>query len=111
MEILKSLDSASFVDSYDVIDYKTFGPGFYIKIKVILKDKSELHIREYFNVDERNYSYHWQSVQGTTIIRWDNAPHHKDIQTYPHHRHENDSIIASTEITVAEILSHIGKKI
>lgn len=44
MEILKSLDSASFVDSYDVIDYKTFGPGFYIKIKVILKDKSELHI-------------------------------------------------------------------
>jgi len=111
MEILKSLDSAPFINSYDVIDYKTFGLGFYIKIKVILKDKSELHIKEYFNINERNYSYHWQSEQGTTIIRGDNAPHHRNITTYPHHRRESNSVVASNEITIAEILSHIEKRI
>ena len=28
---------------------------------------------------------------GQLIIRWDNAPHHKQIQTYPHHKHLGES--------------------
>jgi len=34
-----------------------------------------------------NYSYHWQNKNGKMIIRWDNDPHHKNLKTYPHHKH------------------------
>lgn len=34
------------------------------------------------------YSFHWQRNDGTLICRWDNAPHHRDVTTFPHHLHE-----------------------
>ena len=27
-----------------------------------------------------------------SILRYDNAPHHPHVETYPHHKHENDEI-------------------
>jgi len=44
------------------------------------------------------------------ITRWDNAPHHKEIATFPHHVHERDDIKPSAEPSFAEILKIIGKK-
>jgi hypothetical protein len=41
------------------------------------------------------------------IIRWDNAPHHKTLNTYPHHIHLNDEIIDSYEITFEDIFGRI----
>lgn len=39
------------------------------------------------------YSYHWQSDDG--YVRFDNAPHHDQIDTHPHHCHEGDNVSAS----------------
>jgi hypothetical protein len=43
--------------------------------------------REYFSKTGRKYSFHWQKKSGEMISRWDNAPHHTHISTFPHHRH------------------------
>ena len=33
------------------------------------------------------YSYHYQDQHGQLIFRYDNAPHHPKIATFPHHKH------------------------
>lgn len=88
-----------------------FEDGFYIKIRVLLIDDSELYIREYSDVDERNYSYHWQDVNKQILMRWDNSGHHKHIETYPHHVHYDNNILPSYHISCEEILKDIEGKI
>ena len=47
------------------------------------------------------------------IVRWDNAHHHKNISTYPFHKHigiEN-TVEAANEISLYEVLSYIKQKI
>ena len=57
-----------------------------------LKDKSEIHIKEYlFSSGTRKYAYHWQTEEGTMIGRWDNSAHWPSVKTYPHHFHDGSS--------------------
>lgn len=34
-----------------------------------------------------NYAYHFQDGNGQLCFRYDNAPHHPSIETFPHHKH------------------------
>ncbi len=111
MEILNCLKKFSVVESFILQDFKVFKGGFYVKIVVILRDSSRLFIREYVDEKERNYSYHWQDKNGNLIVRWDNAPHHKQIKTYPHHKHEKGKVKESFEITCEKILTEITKRL
>lgn len=88
---------------------KTFETGFYIKISVELNDASKLFISEYIDETERNYSYHWQDAENNLITMWDNAPYHKDIETFPHHLHTRKGIFESLDFTIVDILKTIEK--
>jgi hypothetical protein len=111
MIILKSLKESDIVSNFSILEFKNFSDGFYIKIKAELFDGSILHIKEYNDVSKRNYSYHWQDEHGKLLIRWDNAPHHKHIVTFPHHKHSNEILQESYEITLEDILKVISGKI
>ncbi|NJN84829.1 MAG: hypothetical protein HC802_22765 [Caldilineaceae bacterium] len=39
-------------------------------------------------VEVGKYSFHWQDPEGLLIARWDNAPHHPELSTFPHHIHD-----------------------
>lgn len=68
-----------------------------------LTDGSILHIRErYSSGDLLKYSYHLMKCD--EVVRWDNVPHHKEIRTYPHHRHEGDLILESPEMDITRVL-------
>jgi len=107
VEILRLLDASPVVQDYEVLDFKTFGDGWYYKIEVEMEDRSVLHAREYEDEDERNYAYHWQGEKAQLRIRWDNAPHHEHISTHPHHKHTINGLKPSKEITFAEVLAFI----
>lgn len=94
---------------YTVIDRKIFERGYYLKISLLFTDSSELHLKEYIDEYERNYSYRWQTSSGELIVRWDNAPHHRDINTFPHHKHVNNRVVPSNEIEVKQIFNSITK--
>lgn len=111
MEILESLEKSKIVIGFQVHEYKEFEKGFYLKIIANLTNETTLHIREYSDEFERNYSYHWQTPKGQMIVRWDNAPHHKDISSFPNHKHIKNKIIESTEISIPDILKYIEKEI
>jgi hypothetical protein len=55
----------------------------------------ELHIAEYVVTDpvltRPKYRYHLQTSDGKLVSRWDNAPHHPDVSTFPDHRHDDHS--------------------
>lgn len=33
------------------------------------------------------YAYHYQNEKEHLIFRYDNAPHHPEVKTFPHHKH------------------------
>ena len=84
----------------------------FIRFIIELRDYSELHIFEYVDssLHRIDYSYHWQNKEKMLIKRWDNAPHHPKIKTFPHHLHERDIIKTSDIPTFVEVLKRITEK-
>jgi len=84
----------------------------FIRFALDLRDSTELHIFEYVDstLHKIDYSYPWQNKEKILIQRWDNAPHHKEIETFPHHMHNGENIIPSNEPTFAEILRIISPR-
>jgi len=81
----------------------------FIRFVLELRDDSELHVFEYVDLTlhKIDYSYHWQDKEKKLITRWDNAPHHKEVETFPQHMHEGENIKPSKEPTFIEILRRI----
>ena len=112
MEIFKWLDDSSFVKSHSINDFRKSDNVFYINLKIHFINNSELHVREYVDVEHRKYSFHWQSSNGDLIIRWDNAPHFPDLITFPHHKHlASGDVTESYNISLEEILEFIKDEI
>jgi len=109
---LELLETSPAVKSYEILDYKEGGSFYFLKIKAELIDGSVLYIREFVSEDEYNYSFQWQK-DGKLVVRWDNAPHHKDVETFPHHKHvgSQDNVQPSKEISLEDILRVIEEKI
>lgn len=53
---------------------------------------NELHIFEYvIHVKVEKYAYHLQDPSERLIFRYDNRPHHPEVNTFPHHKHTHNS--------------------
>ncbi len=82
------------------------------RIKVQLNNATELHVKDYLFLDgSRKYSYHWQDAHGVCIIRWDNAPHHQAVATFPFHKHlgKQETITESPPMKLMLALDEIRK--
>ncbi|MCB9419733.1 MAG: hypothetical protein H6667_08010 [Ardenticatenaceae bacterium] len=109
MEILRLLDQISWVENYEVEDYRHWGDGFYYRLKIQLQNQSVLFVREYVDEIERNYAFHWQDENDKMIMRWDNAPHHSNLFTFPHHKHTPEGVAENMAVTLPDVLEEIGK--
>ncbi|CAG0996063.1 MAG: hypothetical protein MPEBLZ_01887 [Candidatus Methanoperedens nitroreducens] len=69
--------------------------------------------------EESDYSYHWeQRAQRGLIHRWDNAPDHPEIESFPDHFHDGtENNILSSELdrdsthAFRQVLGFIEKKL
>ncbi len=111
-EIFNWLDNSDIVSNYQVLEFQEDEVSFILKLKIEFIDKSELFTRESIKRNLRKYSFHWQSGDGVLIVRWDNAQHHRELSTFPHHRHEHDgsNVQENEEVTLLDILKFILKK-
>lgn len=41
------------------------------------------------------------------IKRWDNSPHHEDVDTFPHHVHTENGVKSSNEMTTLKVFERI----
>ncbi|CUS04088.2 conserved protein of unknown function [Candidatus Promineifilum breve] len=55
------------------------------------------------------YAYHYQDKDNRLIFRYDNAPHHPGISTFPHHKHSQQAVEAATPPHIGDVLREIDK--
>jgi hypothetical protein len=84
-----------------------------LKLILYLKDGSNLRVTEQWEGEIlKRYSYYWLTEQNDLKIGWDNAPHHKKFNTFPHHKHvdQQKNIQFFKETTLEEVINIIFKK-
>lgn len=84
----------------------------YVRGVITLIGGLELHIAEYVvtepNVTRPKYRYHLQTSDGRLISRWDNAPHHPAVPTFPDHRHDGQGgVEPSAAMNVPDVLEAV----
>lgn len=56
------------------------------------------------------YRYHYMDKAQALIFRYDNAPHHRGLSTFPHHKHTPGEVRASSEPDLYAILLEIAEQ-
>jgi len=84
-----------------------------IEGKLIFVDESVLHFIEFINVKQTaevyKYSYHYQDRNGNLVFRYDMAPHHREIESFPHHKHiHSNKLTAASAPALAQVLDEIA---
>ncbi len=74
---------------------------------VCFKDGSEFHFKELFLTQRRKYRFHYMDQAEQLICRWDNAPHHPHLKTFPDHKHLPDDEYESHPIQLPEALAEV----
>ena len=94
---------------------KQFGPDgktVYLKGFLLFTDSSILEMalfasERHATVAVDKYRLHYMDKQGRMLFRYDNAPHHNDISSFPHHKHILDKTIPSAMPSIKEVLNEI----
>lgn len=68
---------------------------------------SIFHFKEVRIEDNRYYRFHFMDERNNLISRWDNAPHHKDLKTFPNHVHLPSGVNESKQVTLIDVLDII----
>ena len=85
----------------------------YINGSIIFENNHRLDFVEVKNTDTKpkiKYRYHYMNEAQVMIFRYDNAPHHVEIVSFPHHKHEVDDIKESLEPSLEQVLLEIAEK-
>jgi len=123
-EIATLLSASAWVKSvrlirYDLLDIEEERILIY-RIRVGLFDGGLLEISERLvssliggTITITMYRLHWQDRNGGLIKRWDNAPHHPQLETHPHHVHigTEDHIMPSHYVSAKETIGLIDKRL
>ena len=54
-----------------------------------------------------DYAYHYQCADGTLVFRYDNAPHHPEVFTFPDHIHIEGRVEAAEPPDLSKVLRRI----
>jgi len=107
----KFLENFSHIIEDQNISKKTFADDKgLIEGEVYFIDESCLEFLEVINSNQLNkekYKYQYMNKDKQLIFRYDNARHHNDIKTFPHHKHIEETVLESIEPNLEQILSEI----
>jgi len=84
--------------------------GTALKVILYLKDGSNLRVTEQWETEQLiRYSYYWLTSDNKLKIGWDNAPHHRRLESFPHHKHieRQNHLEPSSEKCLEEVMKII----
>ena len=82
----------------------------FIEGEIMFIDDSRLDFAEVKDIEinqKIKYHYHYMDTDNNMIFRYDNAKHHKDIKSFPHHKHFLNTIDESSEPEITIVLNEI----
>ena len=85
-----------------------------LRVVLHLKDGTNLRVTEQWaGKDLKRYSYYWLNPANELKVGWDNAPHHIQLENFPHHKHigKQENMQPSTEASLEEVMVVIRSKI
>lgn len=88
----------------------TLGTGF-IKGRITFLDGSALEYSEQLPVERQKYRIHYMDAENNLIVRWDSAPHHRELESFPFHKHTSSGVEAHPAITVLEAIEQVVEKL
>ncbi len=74
---------------------------------IAFKDGSVLHFKEVLIGKKRYYRFHYMDERNNLMYRWDNAPHYKELKTFPHHVHLPGGVKANKPVKLIDVLDKI----
>lgn len=84
-----------------------------VRCRIIFWDDSYLDLYEVINTElgypvHVHYAYTYLR-EGRRVFRYDNAPHHPEIVTHPHHKHigPNDRLAPADQPTLSQVVTEI----
>src|SRR5262245_35038179 len=90
----------------------------FIRLRAVLSNGDLLEAFEFVvatpdALQTLTYRIHWQQGDGRLKRRWDNAPHYKDVPTFPHHVHVGlaDRVESSDPMSIVKILALVDGEI
>ena len=112
------ISTSAFIVDIDIIRRDIRDTGlektalFRYRIKLIdesLIEITERILEEIGGLTTTKYRYHWQTGSGKLIKRWDNAPHHPEIDTFPDHLHDGseENVKSFRKMNALDILTDI----
>ena len=96
------------------IDFKEFSSDEgMIRGRLLFLGGYVLTFMEYILIakERPKYRFNLSDGKGNMIFRYDNAAHHRDIFTFPHHKHIGGEVKSSKEMNLPEVLSEIESMI
>ena len=79
----------------------------HFRLKGVLNKEDYVEIFEfYFSGNLLKYSYSFIK-QDICVLRYDNAPHHRELKTFPDHKHYNDIINELETPTLKEFVKEL----
>ena len=75
--------------------------------KIVFYNGSILEFTESITPDRFKYRYHYMNTKGNLIFRYDNIPHHREIATFPDHKHYQDAVVESEPVDLRHVIEEI----
>jgi menaquinone-dependent protoporphyrinogen IX oxidase len=110
----RAITTSPFVLSSAIEKYlSTDGQSVYVKGIIRFIDSSNLDIATFalvcagrLTVDK--YRFHYMDKKRRMVFRYDNAPHHPELESHPHHKHTPSGVVPANMPTIERILEEIG---
>ena len=69
-----------------------------------LLELNEAAIVEAGHIRHLGYRYHFQNSQNNLVFRYDNTPHFPEINSFPHHKHLKDNVVAVDKPSILKVI-------
>lgn len=79
----------------------------FIKGRITFLDGSVLEFSEQLPTARQKFRFHYMDAEGNLILRWDSAPHHRHLSTFPFHLHTPQGVQEREAITMLEVFYQI----
>ena len=84
-----------------------------LKLTLALNDGTTLRVAERWRGKALiRYSYYWLDARNNLRIGWDNSPHHKRLENFPHHKHVGTQAnrVVSYEVCLEDVMAVLEKE-
>jgi hypothetical protein len=106
------LSDSAVVVTYDLVEAQSSAHTSYLEGSVTFTNNARLIFFEFWRqtnsgLERDKYRYHLMNSQGQLVFRYDNAPHHPQIATFPDHKHTPNGLLESVAPDFAALFEEV----